>query len=197
MSHLTRISKTLSYILRHGAEKENIPIRSDGYALIDDLIKHPNLSDVNLDIIKDVVSNDNKQRYNLVNENSKWYIRANQGHSIQVNNLELEEITDIEDCIHGTYYKAWNTIKNTGLNKMSRNHIHFTTEISDKVISGMRNNCQVAIYVDVKKCVENGIKFYKSKNDVILSPGNDQGIIPAEYFKKVVDIKTKKTIAKN
>lgn len=34
----TRLSKTLSYVLRHGAEKEGIPIRPDGFTLVDDLV---------------------------------------------------------------------------------------------------------------------------------------------------------------
>lgn len=33
-----RISKTLSYILRHGAEKEGLKIRSDGYVRVTDLV---------------------------------------------------------------------------------------------------------------------------------------------------------------
>lgn len=33
-----RISKTLSYILRHGAEKEGLKLRTDGYTLVDDLV---------------------------------------------------------------------------------------------------------------------------------------------------------------
>lgn len=34
----TRISKTLSYVLRHGAEQEGIPIRPDGFVLVNDLV---------------------------------------------------------------------------------------------------------------------------------------------------------------
>lgn len=34
----TRLSKTLSYVLRHGAEKEGIPIRQDGFVLVNDLV---------------------------------------------------------------------------------------------------------------------------------------------------------------
>ena len=34
----TRLSKSLSYVLRHGAEKEGIPIRPDGFVLVDDLV---------------------------------------------------------------------------------------------------------------------------------------------------------------
>lgn len=35
-----RISKTLSYVLRHGAKKENIEMRSDGYVALVDLLNH-------------------------------------------------------------------------------------------------------------------------------------------------------------
>jgi 2'-phosphotransferase len=31
-------SKTLAYILRHGAEKESLHIRSDGYIKLDDVV---------------------------------------------------------------------------------------------------------------------------------------------------------------
>lgn len=34
----TRLSKTLTYVLRHGAEKEGIPIRPDGFILVNDLV---------------------------------------------------------------------------------------------------------------------------------------------------------------
>ena len=34
----TRLSKTLSYVLRHGAEKEGLPIRPDGFVLVNDLV---------------------------------------------------------------------------------------------------------------------------------------------------------------
>ena len=34
-----RASKTLAYILRHGAEKEGLHIRSDGYIKLDDVVR--------------------------------------------------------------------------------------------------------------------------------------------------------------
>jgi hypothetical protein len=35
----TRTSKTLSYVLRHGAKSEGIPIRPDGYVRVKDLVR--------------------------------------------------------------------------------------------------------------------------------------------------------------
>jgi 2'-phosphotransferase len=34
-----QLSKTLSYLLRHGAEKEKLPIRDDGYVRVRDLVR--------------------------------------------------------------------------------------------------------------------------------------------------------------
>lgn len=34
----TRVSKTLAFLLRHGAEKESLAIRPDGYLLVDELV---------------------------------------------------------------------------------------------------------------------------------------------------------------
>lgn len=39
-----RASKTLAYILRHGAEKEGLHIRSDGYIKLDDVVRSIPLS---------------------------------------------------------------------------------------------------------------------------------------------------------
>ena len=36
---MTRTSKFFSYILRHGAKKENIAIRPDGFVFLDDILK--------------------------------------------------------------------------------------------------------------------------------------------------------------
>ena len=50
-------------------------------------------------------------------------------------------------CIHGTYYKAWAMIRNTGLNKMKRGHIHMASQHfgSEEMISGMK--CVMSVCV--------------------------------------------------
>ena len=41
-----RLSKSVSWILRHGAEQERLELRPDGYARVQDLVSdHPNLGD--------------------------------------------------------------------------------------------------------------------------------------------------------
>lgn len=108
-----------------------------------------------------------------------------------VEDQNLVPILDESDiqAIHGTYYKYWPLIKKEGLSRMNRNHIHFAPGLpGDKVvISGMRKTAEVFLYVNLPLALSDGIKFYKSANAVILSPGNDKGFIDLKYFSKVCD----------
>lgn len=58
------------------------------------------------------------------------------------------------------------------------------------VISGMRASCDIVIEINMVKAIYHGqIPFYISANEVILSPGNSEGSLPPQYFRKVVDLK--------
>ncbi|CAH0521156.1 unnamed protein product [Peronospora belbahrii] len=92
-------------------------------------------------------------------------------------------------CVHGTYLKFWDRIWNFGLSKMTRNHIHFAEKevMDDQVVSGMRSSCNLYVYIDFCMAVNDGIKFYKSSNNVVLSPGmGDTGVIEKRYFIRAV-----------
>jgi RNA:NAD 2'-phosphotransferase (TPT1/KptA family) len=211
----TKISKSLSYILRHGAEKEGIEMGSDGFILLSDILAKPNFKGVTIAQIESIVENNDKQRFKLetrINPKTNQealYIRANQGHTIT--NVKADEllkpVTDISQLsslwtvspvmVHGTYKANWDPIKKTGLSRMSRQHIHFAIGEPDKdqVISGMRKTCDIYIYVDIKKLLHDKIPIYISDNNVLLSPGvGDTGIIPQTYFKKVIDVRQNKLL---
>ena len=112
-------------------------------------------------------------------------IRANQGHSCDLQ-INMEQITDPNTImIHGTNYNAWKIIQNDGLNKMTRDFIHFAEGLPGEVKSGMRNTAKVLIYIDVQKVLNDGIPIFKSSNGVILCAGID-GVLDKKYFKDVV-----------
>lgn len=73
---------------------------------------------------------------------------------------------------------------------MGRNHVHFAIGYpgDNQVISGMRKTCHIFIEVDIDRAMKDGIKFYISKNNVVLSSGFN-GVIPPIYFSKVVNNK--------
>lgn len=139
-----------------------------------------------------------------------YLIRANQGHSIKVDveglltpiTLAVGNIPDT--VVHGTDEPAWRLImKSGGLRRMGRNHIHFasglpagfkslaidTASVEEKeaapVISGMRKNSSVLIYIDIHAALEAGINFYISENGVILTEGNEEGFLSYAFFKRV------------
>ncbi|PNS20151.1 hypothetical protein CAC42_5601 [Sphaceloma murrayae] len=146
---------------------------------------------------------------------SDYLIRANQGHSVAIDSdslLTKIDGTNIPDvCVHGTTKHAWTLIASSGgLRRMTRQHVHFAaglpagfksiakTEntaaedgtgptVPAPVISGMRNSSTILIYLDFAKAIDGGLKFWKSANDVILTDGNEEGLVPLTFFKRVED----------
>ena len=67
---------------------------------------------------------------------------------------------------------------------MRRNHVHFGISDSFKGnLSGFRSNCELLVYINLEKAIEEGLKFYISENNVVLCPGDEKGFISSKYFK--------------
>eukprot|EP01127_Copromyxa_protea_P009328 TRINITY_DN2194_c0_g1_i2.p1 TRINITY_DN2194_c0_g1~~TRINITY_DN2194_c0_g1_i2.p1 ORF type:complete len:211 (+),score=30.60 TRINITY_DN2194_c0_g1_i2:115-747(+) len=186
------ISKALSYLLRHD---KTMRMDAQGWAKLDDVLKKGSMLKLQAtqQEIRQVVENSDKQRYALKQDGAVWKVKANQGHSLAVN-VELTPITSADQipvAIHGTYFDAWKIIKKDGLSRMGRNHIHFAIGQygSAAVISGMRGNSQVLIYLDTEALLKDGLPLLISQNQVVLSPGNADGKIPVKYFKYVLNTK--------
>ncbi|KIW99659.1 uncharacterized protein Z518_11072 [Rhinocladiella mackenziei CBS 650.93] len=135
--------------------------------------------------------------------------------------ITLDDPASIPSTIvHGTFYGAWDRILQTGgLKRMTRNHVHFATGPAldealsesnsnnkksrldsllgkNKVISGMRSDAQILIYVDVRKALEEekDMKWWRSENGVILTEGvpaveDDQKMVPIKYWIAAVEVK--------
>lgn len=54
----------MSYLLRHGAEENGVAISSDGYVLMDDLLKYLG-NKTSLDLVHSIVENNDKKRYEV------------------------------------------------------------------------------------------------------------------------------------
>ena len=50
--------------------------------------------------------------------------------------------------------------KTKGLSRMNRVHVHFSENFpnSEYVISGMRSNCEIAIFINVEKAMKGTLK---------------------------------------
>jgi 2'-phosphotransferase len=190
-----KLSKKLSFALRHGAPKLGLTLRSDGYVRLDDLLRCNGYRGFSVEAVKEVVHSNDKQRFSLLEEDGGvLWIRANQGHSVTGLNEE-ELLTPIKDpseagsCAHGTYLKCWPSIAREGLKKMGRTHIHCAQGlVGEGVISGMRASSEVIIYVNVAAAMADGIRFFLSDNGVVLTSGMD-GVLPPCYFARVINMK--------
>ncbi|KAK4166622.1 putative trna 2-phosphotransferase, partial [Cladorrhinum sp. PSN259] len=139
---------------------------------------------------------------------SKWLIRANQGHTIKLDSEGLLKPIALPDpesgkipegsvpvpevVVHGTYFAFWpKIVESGGLKPMGRNHVHFSIglpEDKEGVISGMRKDAEVLVYVDVEKSLKegDGLKWWMSENGVVLTEGDKDGLVPTRLFKEVV-----------
>jgi len=187
-----KISKMFSYVLRHAAHKLDVRIRKDGFVRLREIMKLRNFKPYNLEELMAVAYFDDKERYTMVREfDGELLIRANQGHTMKVveSDLLLEVINEgdqVSECVHGTYLVHWPFIKTQGLSKVARNHIHLANGLpEDGKIRGMRNTAELFVYIDVVKAMADGVVFYRSKNDVILTPGYD-GWLPVKYFQRAI-----------
>ncbi|TMW93904.1 hypothetical protein EJD97_010990 [Solanum chilense] len=192
------LGRLLTRILRHMASELNLNMRNDGYVKVQDLLKlnlktfaNVPLRSHTVDDVKEAVRKDNKQRFGLLEENGELLIRANQGHTVKIVETEslLKPICSADEvpvCVHGTYKKNLESILEHGLKRMKRLHVHFSCGLptDGEVISGMRRDVNVLIFLDVRKALEDGMKLYISENRVILTEGID-GVVPVKYFQKM------------
>lgn len=201
------LGRLLTRILRHMAAELNLNMKSDGYVKVQDLLQlnlktfaNVQLSAHTVDEIKEAVRRDNKQRFSLLEENGELLIRANQGHTVKTVESDslLKPILSAEEvpvCVHGTYKNNLQSILDSGLKRMERLHVHFSSGLptDGEVISGMRKNVNVLIFLDVRKALEDGMKIYISENQVILTEGFD-GVVPVKYFDNILSWPDKQVI---
>lgn len=187
-------------ILRHRAADFKLTMTENGLVKLKDILKLDFFRDrLDLHTLGVIIRECPKQRMRVVfgDDGKTVYIGANQGHSIEGIDADLVPITSIEQCpvaVHGTYLDAWPKIQSSGgLSPMGREHVHFAKGLpgDSKVISGMRTNVQVLVYLDVAAALKDKIPLVMSANGVILSAGvGTPPLVPVKYFSKVINAKT-------
>ena len=173
---LTKISKKLSYLLRHCTEPIYIDL-DNGWASTEEIIevlckKYP---DVNIKVLEQIVAADEKGRYSFNDDHTK--IRANQGHSIPVVHIEMEQPEPPELLYHGTATRFLPTILEEGLKPMSRQYVHISSDLETAIQIGKRHGKPVVLIIRARDFVNDGHPLYRSSNGVWLAEE-----VPCEYF---------------
>lgn len=170
-----KISKSLSYWLRHRPESIGITLEDDGWTDVKELMeKAQNELVFDLDELKEVVRNCDKQRFTLSEDETK--IRAAQGHSVDIK-IDFVEIAAPPVLYHGTVDKFIESIKKKGLISGNRHHVHLSKDIETANKVGQRRGQSIILKIDAQKMQDVGFKFYVSDNGVYLTD-----YVPSRYI---------------
>lgn len=174
---LTSTSKFLSLVLRHQPEVVGMKLDPEGWLPIDELIQNANRTgnELSLELLHEVVASCEKKRFSLSDDGLK--IRANQGHSVPDVELNLEQSTPPELLFHGTVAAFIDSIREKGLLKRARNHVHLSADIETAKKVGARRGKPVILTIRSKAMHESGHLFYLSANGVWLTDA-----VPAQFI---------------
>lgn len=163
---VTKISKFLSFVLRHKPEAINLTLDEHGWASVVELIEkaQPQIT-ITPELIKQVVITNDKKRFSLSDD--EQFIRANQGHSVQVD-LKLSPKKPPEILYHGTATRFLNPIKQEGLKPGQRHHVHLSPDIETAITVGKRYGTPVILEVAAGAMHQQGFEFLLSGNGVWL-----------------------------
>jgi len=158
----------MSLILRHRPEHIKAVLDENGWLLIDELIKGINEKGIQLsrELLEVVVDENDKKRFIISDDG--LMIRANQGHSVNVD-LELKAVEPPEFLFHGTVPKFIGAIQDKGLLKMSRQHVHLSTNRDTAISVGSRRGKPVILTVRSGEMYKSGSSFFLSENGVWLT----------------------------
>jgi putative RNA 2'-phosphotransferase len=178
MTHpLTHYSKFMSLVLRHRPDAHGVTLDAHGWADVSQLVSAANRAGIPLttELVREIVATSDKQRYALSADG--LHIRANQGHSISVD-LELTPLEPPELLYHGTAEKYLASIREKGLLKRSRQHVHLSANVETATRVGQRHGTPVVLTVLSGEMYRTGIAFYRSENGVWLVDA-----VPVNYLR--------------
>jgi putative RNA 2'-phosphotransferase len=176
---VTKISKFLSFVLRHQPDSIGLNLDDAGWANVAELIALANANGKKLDreLLDEVVATNNKKRFAFNDDGTK--IRASQGHSIAID-LDLPSLQPPDILYHGTATRFMKSIELQGLTRQSRQHVHLTDNLDTAKQVGARHGMPVILQIAADKMQLAGFLFYRSDNGVWLVER-----VPIEYIDRL------------
>ncbi|NET37522.1 MAG: RNA 2'-phosphotransferase [Cyanothece sp. SIO1E1] len=173
---LIKKSKFLSLILRHDPSVVGVKLDESGWIDVDVLLaaiqkQQGNFSRACLD---EIVATNDKKRFVFSDDGSR--IRASQGHSIRIN-LGLPPSIPPDELFHGTAARNLPSIRDQGLIRGRRDHVHLSSDTDTARKVGMRHGRPVVLVIQAQQMSAAGHTFYLSDNGVWLTEA-----VPIEFI---------------
>ena len=162
MRDRVRVSKFLSYVLRHDPFKYDLRPDERGFVLVTEILKvlECRFKHFVSEELQDVIENDPKGRFEIKDKK----IRATYGHSIKVLPAS-EEVAPPEVLFHGTSQEDAEKILADGLKPMDRQFVHLSLNEDDAYAVGSRHTTDpVILHIMAGEASRDGIKFYRETN---------------------------------
>ncbi|MBI2988956.1 MAG: RNA 2'-phosphotransferase [Deltaproteobacteria bacterium] len=160
MASPERVSRFLSFLLRH--RPKDYPLRFDpqGYVLWHDLVTlvQGRFPEITAEEIQRLIEGSDKKRFEL----REGKVRATYGHSFPVD-LGLESVEPPPRLYHGTARDLAETILREGLKPRGRQHVHLSASAEEALAVGKRSDpFPTVLVVDSRAANASGILFYSS-----------------------------------
>jgi putative RNA 2'-phosphotransferase len=164
---LRRVSKRLSYVLRHAPHSVGVTLDDAGWVPVDDLLAALSAHGLRLtrEQLDHVVASNDKQRFSFDDTGTR--IRASQGHSVPVD-LGYAAATPPDVLFHGTPTRNLDSILVQGLRPGSRHAVHLSSDAETASVAGARRGEHVVLRVAAAAMAAAGSTFARSANGVWL-----------------------------
>jgi putative RNA 2'-phosphotransferase len=171
-----KISRRLSYVLRHQPESIGIDLAEGGWVDVQTLLGALGREGKSLTLasLQEVVATNDKQRFEFSDDGAR--IRARQGHSIDVD-LGYEPAEPPDLLYHGTAQHSLDSILKTGLNKGQRHHVHLSINKQTMIQVGQRHGQPVLLTIRAAEMYADGHEFFVTGNQVWLTDN-----VPPQYL---------------
>jgi putative RNA 2'-phosphotransferase len=162
------LSKFLSFVLRHAPGAIGLTLDPSGWVSVDALLSALASHGKPLDraALTRLVAESEKQRFAFSADGSQ--IRANQGHSVDVD-LGLPPELPPARLFHGTIERYLPAIREQGLLKGQRQHVHLSATRELAVLVARRRGPARVLEVNAGEMSAAGFVFYRSENGVWLT----------------------------
>ncbi len=167
-NRMIRISKFLSLVLRHKPETIGRTLDRAGWTSVAELLQACEYHGwpISFEELQAVVAHNDKKRFSFSEDGR--LIRANQGHSLEVE-LGYHPLEPPEILYHGTTERFLPSIKEKGLLKGKRHHVHLSPDIATATKVGARRGQPLVLQIKSGQMHQDGYIFYQSANGVWLT----------------------------
>jgi putative RNA 2'-phosphotransferase len=168
---LTKLSKRLSYALRHRPEEFELELDADGWVPVEQVVDGTGVA---LADIEAIMATSPRQRFEL----RDGRIRAHYGHTVPGRIVHEPEPAP-GTLYHGTPSRALPGIRDKGLLPRKRQYVHLARGPELAVTIGERREAQpVVLEVDGAAATAAGLRFYKAGPEIVLTEH-----VPVEFIR--------------